>query len=120
MLFHLSYRSLTLDDLEGHRYVKKVKKILFLPRSRKLYILVVYRFLIKNKLWIQSVHFWSCDITKHGIYDKEPLTLLDESKHPLWCGTLSLVWSQVRCLHSNPNLRVYTLTQPLALDPAPP
>ena len=33
----------------------------------KLCILVAYKFLIK-KIWGQSVHFWSCDITKHEIY----------------------------------------------------
>ena len=30
----------------------------------KLCILVAYKFLIKNKFWGQSVHFWSCDVTK--------------------------------------------------------
>ena len=35
----------------------------------KLRILVAYKFLTKNlNFWGQSVHFWSCDITKHGIY----------------------------------------------------
>ena len=35
----------------------------------KLCILVGYKFLIKKiKFWGQSVHFRSCDITKHGIY----------------------------------------------------
>ena len=35
----------------------------------KLCILEAYKFLIKKfKFWGQSVHFWSCDITKHGIY----------------------------------------------------
>ena len=35
----------------------------------KLRILVRYKFLIKKiKFWGQSVHFWSCDITKCGIY----------------------------------------------------
>ena len=35
----------------------------------KLCILVAYKFLIKkSKFWGQSVHFWSCDITKHEIY----------------------------------------------------
>ena len=34
-----------------------------------LCILVGYKFLIKNlNFWGQSVHFWSCDITKRGIY----------------------------------------------------
>ena len=36
----------------------------------KLCILVAYKFLIKKiKFWGQSVHFWSCDITKHEIYN---------------------------------------------------
>ena len=43
MLFHLAYRPLPLDDLEGHRDVTN-----FLPMSVKYYLLVVYRFLIKN------------------------------------------------------------------------
>ena len=35
----------------------------------KLCILLGYKFFIKKiKFWGQSVHFWSCDITKHGIY----------------------------------------------------
>ena len=35
----------------------------------KLGILVANKFLIiKFKFWGQSVQFWSCDITKHGIY----------------------------------------------------
>ena len=30
---------------------------------------VAYKFVIKKfKFWGQSVHFWSCDITKHEIY----------------------------------------------------
>ena len=35
----------------------------------KLCILVAYKFFYeKIKFWVQSVHFWSCDITKHVIY----------------------------------------------------
>ena len=35
----------------------------------KLCILVAYKVPYKKiKYWGQSVHFWSCDITKHGIY----------------------------------------------------
>ena len=35
----------------------------------KLCILVAYKLLIiKFRFWGQSVHFWSCDIKKHGIY----------------------------------------------------
>ena len=53
----------------GHSDVTKLKKITFLPRLVKLCILVAYKFLIKNlNFWGQSVHFWSCDITKHEIY----------------------------------------------------
>ena len=45
------------------------QKIIFLPRLMKLGILVTFKFLTKNiKFWGHSVHFWSCDITKHGIY----------------------------------------------------
>ena len=43
--------------------------IIFLPRLMKLCVLVGYKFLIKKlNFWGQSVHFRSCDITKHGIY----------------------------------------------------
>ena len=35
----------------------------------KLGILIAFKFLTKKyKIWGHSVHFWSCDITKHGIY----------------------------------------------------
>ena len=34
----------------------------------QLCILVGYFSSKKNKFWDQSVHFSSCDITKHGIY----------------------------------------------------
>ena len=43
-----------------------LKKNLFQPRLMKLDSLQVsYK---KFKFWGQSVHFWSCDITKHGNY----------------------------------------------------
>ena len=65
MLLHLVYRPLTLGDLEGHSDITKFQKCFSLPRSLKFYIFVVYRFHLKNKFWGQSVHFWSCDTTKH-------------------------------------------------------
>ena len=35
----------------------------------KLCILAGYKLFFKKiQAWGQSVHFWSCDITKHGIY----------------------------------------------------
>ena len=53
----------------GLKLRHKVKKKFFKPRLMKLCILVAHKFLTKKfKFWGQSVHFWSCDITKHDIY----------------------------------------------------
>ena len=62
MLFHLAYRPLTLGSLVGHS-----DKNNFSPGLMKLYILVLKVFIKKNKFW-GSVHFWACDITRHGTY----------------------------------------------------
>ena len=54
MLFHLAYRPLSLGELEDH---SDITKLIFLPRSVKLYILVVYRFLIKNNFGVNQCTF---------------------------------------------------------------
>ena len=70
MLFHLTYRPLTLGNLEGHRDIAIFwKNNIFPPRLMKLYILVLNRFLIThfghvisqdmeyNKIGNTSAHF---------------------------------------------------------------
>ena len=52
----------------------------------KLCILVAYKFLTKKiKFWGQSVHFWSCDITKHGIYMIGHVSAIFKYRH-FWFG----------------------------------
>ena len=52
----------------------------------KVCILVAYKFLIKNfKFWGQSVHFWSCDITKHGIYKIDHISAIFKDRD-FWFG----------------------------------
>ena len=48
--------------LKGHS-----NNIMFLSVS--IFRLVQDKKLTKLTFWVQSVHFWSCDITKHGIYN---------------------------------------------------
>ena len=53
----------------------------------KLCILVGNKFLIKKlKFWGQSVHFWSCDITKHGIYRIGHISAIFKDRD-FWFGT---------------------------------
>ena len=53
----------------------------------KLCILVAYKFLIKKfKFWGQSLHFWSCDITKHGIYKIGHISAIFKDRD-FWFGT---------------------------------
>ena len=52
----------------------------------KLCILVAYKFLTKkNTFWGQSVHFWSCDITKHEIYKIGNISA-NFNDRVFWCG----------------------------------
>ena len=52
----------------------------------KVRILVAYKFLIKIfKFWGQSVHFWSCDITKHGIYKIDHISAIFKDRD-FWFG----------------------------------
>ena len=53
----------------------------------KLCILVAYKFLTKKiKFWGQSVHFWSCDITKHGIYMIGDVSAIFKDHRHFWFG----------------------------------
>ena len=52
----------------------------------KLCILVANNFLTKKiKFWGQPVHFWSCDITKHGIYMIGHVSAIFKDRH-FWFG----------------------------------
>ena len=52
----------------------------------KLCILVAYRFFAKKiKFWVQPVHFWSCDITKHELYKIGHISAIFKDSD-LWFG----------------------------------
>ena len=57
----------------------------------KLGILVAYEFLTKNKkIWGHSVHFWSCDITKHGIYKIGHISAIFKDRD-FWFGSKNFI-----------------------------
>ena len=73
---------------------------MFLPRLMKLCILVVYK--------DQSVHFWSCDITKHGVYEltiSQPFLKLEtsglEQKSIKLCAEHCTVLGVIECISSH-------------------
>ena len=53
----------------------------------KLCILVACKFLTKNG---HSVHFWSCDITKHGIYKIDHISAIFKDRD-FWFGPKNFI-----------------------------
>ena len=65
---------------------QNIKKNTFLCRFMKLGILVEYKFLLKNiNFYGQSVHFWSCDITKYEIYKIGHISVIFKDRD-FWFG----------------------------------